>query len=187
MNQMVPLQLQLASEYKERQARYAAAVFKAPPLIKHVSPETPPPPLGKPSPTKLEQEAKCLRLEIQIECLRAELQKLKMDSDQIEAVVRQHPISHIISVTAEYFGIPSIDIRSNRRNTAVVIPRQIAMYLAKTMTIYSLPEIGRRFSNRDHTTVLYSVRKIERLIKTDADLRAKVEALRAQLAPNGGE
>jgi chromosomal replication initiator protein len=62
-----------------------------------------------------------------------------------------------------------------------VRPRQIAMYLAKTLTLRSLPEIGRRFGGRDHTTVLHAVRKIENLVSTDTALAEEIELLKRQL------
>ncbi len=67
---------------------------------------------------------------------------------------------------------------SNRRTRSVVHPRQIAMYLAKSMTPRSLPEIGRRFGGRDHTTVLHAVRKIEDLVSRDVALAEEIETLR---------
>jgi chromosomal replication initiator protein len=63
----------------------------------------------------------------------------------------------------------------------VVRPRQVAMYLAKTLTLRSLPEIGRRFGGRDHTTVLHAVRKIEGLVGNDAMLADEIEVLKRQL------
>jgi chromosomal replication initiator protein len=63
----------------------------------------------------------------------------------------------------------------------VVRPRQIAMYLAKTLTLRSLPEIGRRFGGRDHTTVLHAVRKIEGLVDSDATLADEIELLKRLL------
>ena len=60
-------------------------------------------------------------------------------------------------------------------------PRQVAMYLAKTLTLRSLPEIGRRFGGRDHTTVLHAVRKIEALVAKDVALSEEVESLKRQL------
>jgi chromosomal replication initiator protein len=63
----------------------------------------------------------------------------------------------------------------------VVRPRQVAMYLAKTLTLRSLPEIGRRFGGRDHTTVLHAVRKIENLVSTDSALAEEIELLKRQL------
>ena len=60
-------------------------------------------------------------------------------------------------------------------------PRQVAMYLAKTLTLRSLPEIGRRFGGRDHTTVLHAVRKIEGLVGNDMALAEEIEILKRQL------
>jgi chromosomal replication initiator protein len=73
------------------------------------------------------------------------------------------------------------DLLSSRRTANVVRPRQVAMYLAKTLTLRSLPEIGRRFGGRDHTTVLHAVRKIEALVAKDVALSEEVESLKRQL------
>jgi chromosomal replication initiator protein len=62
-----------------------------------------------------------------------------------------------------------------------VLPRQVAMYLAKTLTLRSLPEIGRRFGGRDHTTVLHAVRKIESLVGNDNVLAEEIELLKRLL------
>jgi chromosomal replication initiator protein len=62
-----------------------------------------------------------------------------------------------------------------------VRPRQVAMYLAKQLTLRSLPEIGRRFGGRDHTTVLHAVRKIENLVNNDTSLAEEIEILKRQL------
>jgi chromosomal replication initiator protein len=70
---------------------------------------------------------------------------------------------------------------SSRRTANVVRPRQVAMYLAKPLTLRSLPEIGRRFGGRDHTTVLHAVRKIEGLVGDDAMLADEIEVLKRQL------
>ena len=69
----------------------------------------------------------------------------------------------------------------SRRSRDVVRPRQIAMYLAKSLTSRSLPEIGRRFGGRDHTTVLHSVRKVEQMMKDDGDLGQEIELLKRML------
>ena len=69
------------------------------------------------------------------------------------------------------------DLLSPRRARTVVVPRQIGMYLAKKLTSRSLPEIGRRFGGRDHSTVLHAVRKIEDQIKTDDKLAREVALL----------
>jgi chromosomal replication initiator protein len=70
---------------------------------------------------------------------------------------------------------------SSRRTANVVRPRQIAMYLAKVLTLRSLPEIGRRFGGRDHTTVLHAVRKIEGLVNGDRGLADEIEVLKRML------
>ena len=63
----------------------------------------------------------------------------------------------------------------------MVRPRQVAMYLAKTLTLRSLPEIGRRFGGRDHTTVLHSVRKVEQMMRDDNELSQEIELLKRML------
>ena len=73
------------------------------------------------------------------------------------------------------------DLLSSRRTANVVRPRQVAMYLAKTLTLRSLPEIGRRFGGRDHTTVLHAVRKIETLAGNDSALADEIETLKRLL------
>lgn len=86
-------------------------------------------------------------------------------------------VDTVIRVVARHYEVQVADILSQRRTANVVKPRQVAMYLAKMLTLRSLPEVGRRFAGRDHTTVLHAVRKIDRLIATDAALAAEVQAL----------
>lgn len=76
----------------------------------------------------------------------------------------------IITDVSFHFELTVDEILSDRRQIQVVLPRQIAMYLCKTMTTYALPSIGRYFNGRDHSTVLHSVRKIAALRKTDVRL-----------------
>jgi chromosomal replication initiator protein len=73
------------------------------------------------------------------------------------------------------------DLLSSRRTANVVRPRQVAMYLAKILTLRSLPEIGRRFGGRDHTTVLHAVRKIETLAGNDSAFADEIETLKRLL------
>lgn len=86
------------------------------------------------------------------------------------------------AVVASFPDITMNDINSARRTRNVVHPRQIAMYLVKEMTLRSLPDIGRRFGGRDHTTVIHAVRKIAALIKTDPILAAQVERIKGHVA-----
>jgi chromosomal replication initiator protein len=90
-------------------------------------------------------------------------------------------IEDIQRIVARHYNVSRSDLLSSRRTANVVRPRQIAMYLAKTLTLRSLPEIGRRFGGRDHTTVLHAVRKIEGLIGKDNALAAEIESLKSQL------
>lgn len=91
---------------------------------------------------------------------------------------RRIKIDDIQKIVAQHFNVSRADLLSNRRNRAIVRPRQIAMYLAKIMTPRSLPEIGRRFGGRDHTTVLHAVRKIESLMQTDQVIASDIDQLR---------
>jgi chromosomal replication initiator protein len=90
-------------------------------------------------------------------------------------------IEDIQKLVASRYNVSRSDILSERRTAAVVKPRQIAMYLAKVLTLRSLPEIGRRFGGRDHTTVLHAVRKIEKALGEDAALSEEVELLKRML------
>ncbi len=87
-------------------------------------------------------------------------------------------VDDILRVVAKHYNVSRADILSQRRTANVVKPRQIAMYLAKMLTLRSLPEIGRRFGGRDHTTVLHAVRKIDGLVGTDRVLADEVETLK---------
>ena len=87
-------------------------------------------------------------------------------------------VEDIQRIVARHFNVPRSDLLSNRRTRTIVRPRQVAMYLAKTLTPRSLPEIGRRFGGRDHTTVLHAVRKIEGEQSKDAKLSQELEILK---------
>lgn len=77
-------------------------------------------------------------------------------------------IDNIQKITAEYFKIRLLDLSSNSRSRAIARPRQIAMCLSKELTTHSLPEIGKSFGGRDHTTVLYAIKKVRELRDSDA-------------------
>lgn len=87
-------------------------------------------------------------------------------------------IEEIQRVVARHYNVSKQDLLSNRRTRSIVRPRQVAMYLAKMMTLRSLPEIGRRFGGRDHTTVLHAVRKIEEMTGADSKLAQELELLK---------
>ncbi|WP_425105466.1 helix-turn-helix domain-containing protein [Ancylobacter sp.] len=90
-------------------------------------------------------------------------------------------IDDVQRVVCRHYGVTREDLLSQRRTAAVVKPRQIAMYLAKVLTLRSLPEIGRRFGGRDHTTVLHAVLKLTRQVEIDAALAAEVAGLTAAI------
>ncbi len=87
----------------------------------------------------------------------------------------------IQKATAEHFALKQADLISERRNRAIARPRQCAMWLAKQLTTRSLPDIGRRFGGRDHTTVLHAVRRIEALKEVDPQIARDVETLLRKL------
>ncbi|MBR1648507.1 MAG: chromosomal replication initiator protein DnaA [Alphaproteobacteria bacterium] len=100
--------------------------------------------------------------------------------DMLRSYDRRTTIDEIQKKVAEYFNISVKEMQSSRRARTVARPRQIAMYLAKLLTLRSLPEIGRKF-DRDHTTVMHAVRKIEELIKEDQGVAESVDLLRRSL------
>lgn len=87
-------------------------------------------------------------------------------------------IEEIQRIVARHYNVSKQDLLSSRRTRIIVKPRQVAMYLAKMLTPRSLPEIGRRFGGRDHTTVLHAVRKIEDLAGADTKLAQELELLK---------
>ncbi len=111
---------------------------------------------------------------------------VEMAEDAIRDLVRTREpkrvkIEDIQKLVATHYNVSRADILSSRRTATVVRPRQIAMYLSKILTLRSLPEIGRRFGGRDHTTVLHAVRKIEGLAGQDGSLSEEIELLKRML------
>jgi chromosomal replication initiator protein len=111
---------------------------------------------------------------------------LEMAEREVRDLIRpQEPrrvkIEEIQRIVARQYNVSRADLLSSRRTANVVRPRQVAMYLAKVLTLRSLPEIGRRFGGRDHTTVLHAVRKIENLVNNDGALAEEIELLKRQL------
>jgi chromosomal replication initiator protein len=99
----------------------------------------------------------------------------------IDSQARKINIEQIQKAVAEQFGLRLTEIKAKNNSRAIVYPRQIAMYLAKHLTEASLPEIGRQFGGKHHTTVLHSVEKIEEQRKTDKDLNRLLGKLTEQL------
>ncbi len=113
--------------------------------------------------------------EITLELTKDCLADLLRESD------RKVTVDEIQRKVSEYFSVRMSDLLGPRRLRAIARPRQIAMYLAKNLTSRSLPEIGRQFGNRDHTTVMHGVRRIEELKAVDSQLAEDIEMLRRAL------
>jgi len=109
----------------------------------------------------------------------------RLTLDEAQAILRPHlrgaekriTVDDIQKAASEHFGLKQADLISERRNRSIARPRQAAMWLAKQLTTRSLPDIGRRFGGRDHTTVLHAVRRIEALKADDPVLTRDLEAL----------
>ena len=101
--------------------------------------------------------------------------------DLLRAYDRRITVEEIQRQVASHYQVRMGDMHSARRSRAVARPRQIAMYLSKQLTQHSLPDIGRRFGGRDHTTVLHAVRKVDELCAVDAGFKDDVEFLRRML------
>ena len=106
---------------------------------------------------------------------------VNIDFESLPVSQRDNMIDFIQNLVASHFNLNIQELLSQRRSRSLARPRQIAMYLAKHHTTNSLPDIGRKFSNRDHTTVIHAVKKIDELIKKDNDIRQSVEELKKKL------
>jgi chromosomal replication initiator protein len=98
-------------------------------------------------------------------------------SDILRATDRKVTIDEIIRKVTDHYGVNLTDMLSARRTRSIARPRQVAMYLSKKLTSKSLPEIGRRFGKRDHTTVIHAVKKIEELQSIDNQIAKDIEVL----------
>lgn len=110
---------------------------------------------------------------------------LESTQDVLQDLLRAHDrritIDEIQRKVAEHYNLRLTDMHSARRARNVARPRQVAMYLAKQLTARSLPEIGRKFGGRDHTTVMHAVRKVEELMEEDAQIAQDVDIVRRAL------
>jgi len=120
---------------------------------------------------------------------RAEANVTRLTLDEAQAILRPHlscterrvTVDQIQKTVSEHYSLKQADLISERRARAVARPRQVAMWLAKQITTRSLPDIGRRFGGRDHTTVLHAVRRIEALKESDPQIGRDVEILLRKL------
>ncbi len=119
--------------------------------------------------------ASLTKREINMDLARAVLSRL------LESSVREISPEVILKAVSEHFGIKVSDLRSGRKHKVVAHPRQIAMFLMREMTKCSFPDIGQRFGGRDHSTVMYAVKMIEKKLKDDVSLRNSIETLRRSI------
>jgi hypothetical protein len=121
----------------------------------------------------------------EIKAIKSKIRKSERDCGQFHIVVAPpcglKKINDIQKLVALHFNVRVIDILSKCRTRNVIIPRHISMYLCMELTPRSLPEIGRLFGGRHHTTVLHAVRKIARLVDEDAALAEEISALKEML------
>ena len=97
--------------------------------------------------------------------------------DLLKSSQKKVNIEEIQKKVSQHFNVKMSDMSSARRSRTIARPRQVAMYLSKNLTSRSLPEIGRRFGNRDHTTVIHAVRKVEELRDKDVSFDEDVQLL----------
>lgn len=152
---VTPFQRELATAHKQRIER-----FWPRPVVKPVAIIPKPAPVYAPIPPQM------FKLAWEI------LEPQACDNITIDKIKRE---------VCHFYKISKIDIEAKRRTARVVVPRQIAMYLCKELTTRSLPEIGKQFGNRDHTTVLHNVRKIAALVETDATLADEITEIKRRL------
>jgi len=119
--------------------------------------------------------ASLTRKEINLDLAKEILRPLVGDGD------REVSPENIQKAVADHFGVKVSELRSDRKHKVIAMPRQVAMYLMRTMTRCSFPDIGQRFGGRDHTTVMYAVKKIEKKLADDVSLRSTVDALRKKI------
>ncbi len=140
----------------------------------------------EPQPVPTQRRMTAAELEEKIAYFSQELNELRrvkgMLARQEFAVANGHPrIKEIQRAVCAFYGITMLDIQSHRRYMSVVLPRQIAMYLAKTMTTHGSPSIARKFGDRDHSTVLHAVEKIAGLLATDPKIALEIETIKASI------
>jgi hypothetical protein len=92
-------------------------------------------------------------------------------------------IETIQRAVCDHFGVSLVDLLSSRRTRAVVLPRQVAVWLSRRLTPHSMPEIGHHFADREHTTVLHAARRIDELRRTDPAMQERLDAFIAALQP----
>lgn len=171
---LIPTVVALYNAHKERLARISAAAFASPQVIFPVSE----PEVDKARAAKLESDR------VRKERLKATWKKkAALARGPVEKEKPAPFFGELLHEVAIFYDTTTLAIKSQRRDAKVIKPRQVLCYLAYTETAMSFPAIGRLIGNRDHTTILYAVRKIEKLLKdeNDEDLAVAVITIRLRL------
>ena len=113
---------------------------------------------------------------------------IELAEDALKDII--HPDKHrevtpalIIDVVAEHFGVNPEDITSKKRNSEFVLPRQVVMYLCRSMLEISLSNVGKILGKKDHTTIIHGIKKIEEDITTNEELKNKIEIIKKKINP----
>ncbi len=101
--------------------------------------------------------------------------------DMVKETVKTISVEMVQKEVAEFFNLTINDLKNKSRHKNIIVPRQIAMYLARKLTVRSLPEIGAAFGGKDHTTILHAVKKVEEVLLKDEQIRKIVEILKSSL------
>jgi chromosomal replication initiator protein len=128
---------------------------------------------------RLSAQAKLMDQPITVQMARDMLDRMNIDQQ------RELDVDRIIRTIAEYFDITASDIKGKRRTRAISKPRQYAMFLARTHTDHSYPELGRKFGGKDHTTVLAACQKLEKLVEEDEEMADLIHTLEKKLSVAG--
>jgi chromosomal replication initiator protein len=110
---------------------------------------------------------------------------LEMAQDILKDILiekkREVSIEEIQKLVANHYGIKISELKSSKRMKALVLPRQIAMYLSRQLTSHSFPEIGERFGGKDHSTIIHAIKKIEKIMEEDFQVRSTINSLKKEL------
>jgi hypothetical protein len=166
-----PTQLRLAQEHRERQARMKAAAQRVNPPAEVLFQQTPEivapviveivPPVVEHLPSLAEQFATAWEM--------------------LDATRALNPLEPIIRASCRYFGMPRNDLCGQTRSAPITRARHVAMYLCRIMTGRSTPDIGRKFGDRDHTTVLHAINKVKERIETCEETRNAIRTIAADV------
>lgn len=115
---------------------------------------------------------------ITVELIAEALRAIKHEQPKISVI----PIETIQETVSKFYGLTVKDIKGSKRQQGIVLARQVAMYLTRVMTDFSLPKIGKEFGGRDHSTVLHSYNKIKAMLEEDNNLRLEIEAIKTKMS-----